>query len=144
MNEMWRNQSIYGSENLKCYNTEVPKNIMDVYLSSCISGENNSFSVEKLHKIHSCYRSYLTTTTLFTKNVGYCTNLMQILKCKTRFYSVGELWCFHYLFLKPTTDLSLKAIKKHKNWKFPNVKKHQTIFVFTSFLLRLPCCKTDA
>lgn len=72
---------------------------MDMYLSSCISGENNSFSVEKLHKIHSCYRSYLTTTTLFTKNVGYCKNLMQILKCKTRFCSVGELWFFHYLFL---------------------------------------------
>jgi len=81
---------------------------------------------------------------LFTKNTGYCKNLTQILKCKIRFYSVGELCFLHYLFLKPITDLSLKAIYRRKYWKFPNVKKHQTIFVFTSFLLPLTCCKSEA
>lgn len=68
---------------------------------------------------------------------------MQILKCKIQFYAVGELWVFHYLILKHITDLKLKAIKKSKFWKFPNIKKHQTIFVFTLFLLLLTHCQSE-
>lgn len=58
---MWRNQSIYDSENVKSYNIEVPNGIKDRYLSCCVSGENNSLFVEKLHKIHGSNKSYLNT-----------------------------------------------------------------------------------
>lgn len=80
---------------------------------------------------------------VFIKNIDYFLNLMQILKCKTQSYAVGELWVFQYGILKHITDLQLKAIKNHKFWKFPNIKKQQTIFVFTLFLLLLTHCQSE-
>lgn len=61
---MGRNQSMYNSENVKLYNIEVSNGIMDRCLSCCVSGENNSFFVEKINKIYSSNKNILISEKL--------------------------------------------------------------------------------